>query len=291
MRLLKEYYRLMKPGIVYGNAVTAVAGFALASSSLGDRFEWRLLLTTLVGISFVVASGCVFNNYLDRDIDGRMERTKNRALVTGVISGRVAIAYATVLGLVGVAVLARYVNLLATGIALVGFFVYVALYSPLKRRTMHATVIGSVAGAVPPLVGYCAAVNRFDAGTVILFFILVFWQMPHFYAIAIYRLNDYIAASIPVLPAKKGIRFTKITMLVYIIAFIIAVSALNFFGYAGHVYLAIMVLLGLAWFAFGVRGFKVSDDKLWARRMFFFSLVIILSLCVTIVARVVIPGF
>lgn len=277
--MFKIYYQLTKPGIIYGNAITTVAGFLLASNG---EIDWRLFSATLVGISLVIASACVFNNLIDRDIDERMERTKNRALVTGSVSATSAILYATVLGIVGFVVLWLYANLLAMLIAFAGWFVYVCLYSPLKRRSIYATLAGSIAGAVPPAVGYTAVTNKFDLGAILLFFILVSWQMPHFYAIAIRRLDEYKAAAIPILALKKGVYFTKINILVYILGFIISASLLTVFGYTGYVYLAVALILGLTWLWMGVEGFKASNDQVWARKMFLFSLVVILALSLTI---------
>lgn len=154
-----------------------------------------------------------------------------------------------------------------------------------KRRSVWGTLIGAISGATPPLVGYCAANNRFDAGAIILFFILVLWQMPHFYAIAMYRFSDYLAAGIPVLPVKKGIRATKITMLLFIIAFILVAPLLTIFGYAGNIYFVIALILGLAWLALCIRGFAISGatlDAQWARKMFFLSLIVLIALFITI---------
>ncbi|MBI3589096.1 MAG: protoheme IX farnesyltransferase [Candidatus Liptonbacteria bacterium] len=288
--MIRKYYQLAKPGIIYGNVLTTVAGFLLASRG---QVNFGLFLATLLGISLVVASACVFNNYLDRNIDARMERTKNRALVTGLVSKKNALIYGVVLGLLGFLILSAYTNLLTVGLAALGFFVYVALYTPLKHRSVHGPLVGSIAGATPPVVGYTAVTNGLDLGAIILFMILVAWQMPHFYAIAIYRLNDYTAAALPVLPAKKGVYFTKINMLFYIFGFIIAALLLTVFGYTGSSYLAVALGLGLAWLGLGLKGLsaktndpsafaKVSADKLWARKMFFFSLVVIVSLCLTV---------
>lgn len=277
--MFKTYYSLAKPGIIYGNALTASGGFFLASQG---AINFGLFLAMLAGISLVVASGCVFNNYIDRRIDALMERTKNRALVREVISGRAAIAYGIFLGVLGVFILAWGTNFLATGLALVGFFFYVVMYSLWKRRSVYGTVIGSVSGAVPPVVGYCVFSNNFDAGAAILFMIVVLWQMPHFYAIALRRMKDYASASIPVLPLKKGAYVTKVTMLSYIAAFIVATLMLWVFGYAGYPYLWVMMVFGGAWLLLCVRGFSAPDDTQWARTMFTFSLVVIVSFCVMI---------
>jgi protoheme IX farnesyltransferase len=241
-----------------------------------------LLLATLVGLSLVIASACVFNNYLDRGIDRLMARTKQRALVRGLISGRNALIYATTLGLVGATTLLLFTNRLTTAVALFGLFAYVVLYGIGKRRTVYGTIIGSVSGAIPPVVGYTAVTGHLDATALALFLILVFWQMPHFYAIAMYRLADYQAAHIPVLPAKKGFLVTKINMLVFIIGFILACSLLTVLGSTSYVYLAVAVTLGLVWLAQCVAGFHASDDQRWARRLFFVSLLVLTSLCVTI---------
>lgn len=277
--MFKTYYRLTKPGIIYGNSIAAAGGFLLASNG---QINFSLFLTTLAGLALVIASACVVNNYIDRGIDAKMSRTKNRALVSGAVSGRNAIIYATILGLVGVLLLVLYTNLLTAGLALFGWFAYVVLYGIGKRRTVHGTVIGSISGAVPPVVGYCAVTNRLDAGALLLFLILVCWQMPHFYAIAMYRIKDYAAASIPVLPIKNGSHATKVQMLLYILAFIVATLMLTVLGYTGYTYLVVMVLLGLAWLRLSIQGLKAANDEQWAHKLFRFSLIVLLVFSVMI---------
>ncbi len=156
------------------------------------------------------------------------------------------------------------------------------MYSIWKRRSVYGTIVGSVSGAVPIVAGYTSVTNNFDMGAFIIFMILVLWQMPHFYAIAIYRLKDYAAANIPVLPVKKGIFITKIHMLFYIIAFIIAVSLLTLYGFTGYIYLSVALALGGGWLLLSIKGFKANDDAIWARKMFFFSLITITLLSVVI---------
>ncbi len=274
--MIKHYYLLTKPGIIFGNLITTVGGFALASKGY---FDIWLFLATFVGLAGVIASACVFNNYIDRESDKKMARTQNRALVKGLISGRNAIYFAIFLSLAGFSILILYTNLLATLVALVGFLFYVVLYSFGKYLSVFGTAIGSIAGAVPPVVGYCAVTNQIDAGAILLFLILVLWQMPHFFSIAVYRFDDYVAASIPVLPVVRGMRTTKIRMLIYIIAFIPTTLLLTVFGYTGYAYLIVATLLGIAWLFLCIKGFKVDNDKLWARKMFLFSLVTITVLC------------
>lgn len=229
-----------------------------------------------MGISLVIASGCVFNNYIDRDIDPLMERTKNRATALGLISTRKLLVFGALLGLSGLGILFFFTNTLATSIALLGFLFYSVVYSLyFKRASIYGTAIGSISGAVPPVVGYCAASNTFDSGAIIIFFMLVLWQMPHSYAIAVYRLKDYIAAGIPVLPAKKSMRYTKISMLVYVIMFSIISLLPTFFSYTGIYYLGVATILDLYWIYLTVKGFSSNDDTLWARKVFLFSIILI----------------
>jgi protoheme IX farnesyltransferase len=278
--LFREYYALTKPGIIYGNALTAAAGFFVAAHK---HINFPLFLITLGGISLIVASGCVFNNYIDRDIDAKMERTKSRPLVRSAISLHDAIAFGILLGILGTAVL-YFTNLLTIAVALFGLFMYVVVYSLWsKRNTLHATVIGAIAGAVPPVVGYAAVSNSLDLGALILFLIHFTWQMPHALAIAIRRFDDYRAANIPVMPVALGIMPAKAQMLCYTVAFFLASTALGLTDYAGPIYLEVMALIGIAWFILCLQGFWAKDDKKWAKNVFLFSLIIILAfslLCV-----------
>ncbi len=277
--MIRTYCILTKPGIIFGNVITTAAGFALASQG---HIQWWLFFQTLIGLSLIIASACVVNNYIDQDVDKKMVRTKHRPLVQGVISEKNALLFATILGLLGVITLITYTNILTTGIAIFGFIVYTVLYGIWKRRSTYGTLIGSVAGAVPPVVGYCAVKNFFDMGAFLLFLIVVLWQMPHFFAIAIYRLDDYAAASIPVLPVKKGIHATKVQILLYIIAFIIAACMLTLYGYTGYIYLGVVTLLGLLWLWLSVKGFTSTNDTKWARQIFLFSLIIIIGFSIAI---------
>lgn len=275
----KSYCLLAKPGIILGNAITTAGGFALASKGHIDFF---LFLATMIGLSCVIGSACAFNNYIDRESDVKMSRTKNRPLARGDISVRNALMFALALGAIGVAVLGMFTNLRTLSIAIFGFLAYVILYSFSKYRSVHGTLIGSSAGAVPPVIGYCAVSNKLDAPAWILFAIIVMWQMPHFFAIAIYRMDEYAKAGIPVLPVQKGIVRTKVQMVFYIIGFIAASSLLPLFDYTGNGYFFIVLLLGAAWLLLALQGFKSTNDVRWARKMFVFSLVIVTAQFVSI---------
>lgn len=273
---VQAYYQLTKPGIIYGNLLSATAGFLLAAR--GD-INLGLLVAALLGTSLVIACGCVLNNYIDRHIDAKMTRTKKRALVSGQISGSAAIVYGIVLGVLGFSVLSALTNALTVVVGAVGLFFYLVVYGLAKRRSTLGTVIGSVSGATPPAAGYVAVTGEFDAAAGLLFLILACWQMPHFYAIAMFRAEEYAAAGLPVLPVKKGFRLTKIYIMLYIAAFMVAASLLTFLSYTGFVYLAVVTILGCAWFLKGLQGFRGQPHAVWGRKMFLFSLLVLLGLC------------
>ncbi len=278
-----KFVSIVKPGIIFGNIVTVCGGFFLGSQGL---FSFPLLLETLLGMALIIACGCVLNNIIDIDIDSLMERTKHRPLVKGLMSKKTAFIYAIILGILGFLVLIFKTNWLTTSIAFVGLFFYVVVYSlALKRKSSWGTAVGGIAGAVPPVVGYCAVTGSFDTGAIILFLILFFWQMPHFYAIGIYRLSDYAAASIPILPIKKNIPYTKLVMLFYTLAFTIAAISPSLFGYTGYAYFIVALILGCTWFYYGWQGLKATDNKIWARKMFLFSIINITVLCMMMAVK------
>lgn len=227
--MLKKYLFLTKPGILFGNFITTLGGFFLAAQGSIDIL---LLLLTLLGTTLVVASGCVVNNVIDQDIDTKMQRTQNRALVKKTISPTVALIYAFVLGLIGFSILWFGVNAYAFLFAMIGFVVYVGFYSLWTKRTsIHQTVIGSISGASPPVIGYTAVTHHFDVAALLLFLAYALWQMPHSWAIAIYRFDDYKNAGIPILPVARSIYRTKVECVIYIVLFAAVLNGLYCFGY------------------------------------------------------------
>ncbi|MEG3114865.1 heme o synthase [Salinicola sp. 4072] len=274
----KPYLLLTKPGIIFGNLVTVIGGYFLAA---GGHFEPWLFLATVLGTSLVVASGCVFNNVIDRDIDGHMARTRSRAMVTGEISIPIALLFGCLLGIVGFGLLAWMTTPLATGFAAFGFAIYVGAYSLyLKRHSVYSTLIGSLSGASPPVIGYCAVTGTFDLGALLLLIIFSMWQMPHSYAIAIFRFDDYASASIPVLPVKHGIAVAKRHIVIYTVLFVIASVMLSVAGYTGWAYAIVAVAVGGYWLSITLRGFRTTNDQAWARKVFGISIVVVTALSV-----------
>jgi protoheme IX farnesyltransferase len=208
-----------------------------------------------------------------------MERTKNRVLVKGLIPPKTSLVYATILGIAGFALLYIGANPLAMWLAVMGFVVYVGVYSLyMKRNSVYGTLIGSLSGAAPPVIGYCAVSGQFDTGALILLLIFSLWQMPHSYAIAIFRFKDYQAAGIPVLPVVKGISVAKHHIIVYILAFMIATLMLTLSGYAGYKYLIVAAAVSIWWLGMALKGYKTENDVVWARKLFGFSIITIMSL-------------
>lgn len=275
---IKNYLLLTKPGILAGNLLSATAGFCLACRG---HVESAALLPTLGGITLVVASACICNNCVDRNLDRQMSRTRSRALPQGVIRLKGALLYAALLGLAGTALLWATTNRLTVAVVVAGFAIYVGVYSLyLKRHSVYGALIGSLAGAAPPLAGYCAVTNRFDTGALILLLIFSLWQMPHCYAFAIFRLDDYTAAALPVLPVQRGTAVAKKHILGYTLAFAAATLLPTVAGYTGYAYLGTAAVLGLGGMVMAWSGYRAANERLWAKRLFVFSLVTIFTLSI-----------
>jgi protoheme IX farnesyltransferase len=284
-KVISKYYQLTKPGIVYSNATTAAAGFLFAAD--GHMKFWRLIYL-LAGNMLIIASACVFNNYIDRGIDAKMKRTKMRATASGKISAFAVNLYAALLGIFGFLILTK-TNWQTFSIGVVAFFGYVVLYGWAKRKSIHGTLVGTLPGAASLVAGYTAASNRLDLGAFLLFIIMVFWQMAHFYSIAIFRLADYKKAGLPVMPVVKGVKITKLQIMLYVFAFVIATVDLSFFGYSSLSFLVIVSGLGIYWLFKAIDGFKIKSDIKWARGMFGFSLVILLVMSLMLALNSYLP--
>lgn len=278
MNKLQAYYQLTKPGVLYGNVLTAVAGFFLAAAG---HVDWWLFLATLVGMTLVVASACVINNYLDIDIDSKMERTKKRPSVTHAVPGKNIVIYSIILGILGFAILAIWTNWLVAIVGIIGWVTYVWIYGAWsKRQSIHGTLIGAISGAMPIVGGYVAVRGRIDVGAVLVFLIMFFWQFPEFYSIAIYRKDEYAAANVPVMTVVKGVRSTAIQIYIYTVLYVLSTLAITFVGLAGLVYFAVMLVLGVQWIWIAMSGMRGGPHETWARRMFKYSMINVLALCI-----------
>ena len=273
--------------MLFGNAITVPAGFFLASQG---NINWWLLVWVFIGSSLIIASACVLNNYLDQDIDSRMERTKQRPLITGEVPSNVALIFSILLGLFGLGILLAKSHPLVSIIGIIGFVDYVWLYGAWsKRKSMHGTLVGSISGAIPILAGYVAVSQQIDLGAILVFAILFVWQMPEFYSIAIFRQKEYDAAMVPVITVVKGITLTKRHILAYTVAFVVLSLLLTVSGYTGTIYFIFMSIAGSYWIWLGIKGLKSAQDAAWAKKMFHMALNILLLFCLLISIDFLLP--
>jgi protoheme IX farnesyltransferase len=280
----KLYYKLTKPGIIYGNLLTAAAGFVIA---LRHPFNFKLFVLVLLSTSLVIGSACVFNNIIDKDIDSKMKRTKTRALVSGEVTTKNALIYGTILGIIGFLILLSLINFITFLIGLIAFVDYVFLYGYAKRKSIYGTLVGTIAGSASIVAGYSAATNSLNLCALLLFLVMTFWQMPHFYAIALYRKQDYKDADIPVMPVVKGNKRTRIEIIIYSFLFLLALIGLRLFGYVDNLFIIVVGAIAVYWFGFGLKGIQTSETEKWARKMFKISLFTLLIMCTMIFLRLI----
>lgn len=276
---IRAYLHILKPGITISNTISAVAGFFFGVSVIND-FSSSTLVGLVLGIAAVISSACVANNVLDEKIDAKMKRTKRREVVTGVISKRAALLYSLILAGIGFALIFMLTNVLTGVLGVVAYVSYVALYGAAKRTTIWSTVIGTLPGALPLVAGYTAMTGRLDTAALILFAMMVFWQLGHFYAIAMFRRDDYAAAGLPVWSVARGLVSTKRQLFLFVWLFLLSAPLLSVAGYTGKLYAVAMVGAAAIWVVNGLK--KYDDDVAWARGMFFVSLSVLLIMCLLI---------
>lgn len=267
--LVRDLVALAKPNVTLLVIITTAGGLWLAPGHL----DWVRLAATLAGTVLVVAAANTLNCYLERDSDRHMARTKNRPLPAGRLSPGVALAFGLALAVISVPLLTFLVNPLTGLLAAIALVSYVWIYTPLKQVTPHALVIGSVPGAMPPLMGWTAVTGSADWPGVVLFGILFLWQLPHFLAISIYRRREYEKAGIRTVAGVHGIGAAKRQALLWTGALVPVSLLLVPFGVAGWIYLAISAVLGVVFVAWAVAGFRARVDGRWARGFFIYTLV------------------
>ncbi|MDH3745901.1 MAG: heme o synthase [Acidobacteriota bacterium] len=259
-----DYFELTKPRITIMVLVTTVFGFVLGNQS---EFSASLLVWTVVGTGLLSAGGSALNHFWERRSDALMERTASRPLPAGRMDWRRALAFGVTLALAGVGVLALTVNLLTAALGLAALVSYVLVYTPLKKVTSLATLIGAVPGALPPVMGWTAAQNSLSAGAWVLFGILFFWQLPHFLAIAWLCRGDYARAGFPMLPVvEPDGRSTARQAVLYGAALLPVSLAPSLIDLAGTSYFIGAALLG-ALFLGSCVAFWRSTDNRSARRV------------------------
>ena len=259
MTLLKSYYELCKPNVVYMMLICAFVGMLLAEESVSSF--WYLLVS-LSGIAFCAASAAAINQVIDRNTDASMTRTDQRPLPQGELSATHASIFALVIGILGALILYLYVNTLTMILTLASLIGYAFIYTVyLKRATPQNIVIGGLAGAAPPLLGWASVSNTIEPYALLLVLIIFVWTPPHFWALAIYRKDEYAKESIPMLPVTHGVIFTKLQIVLYTIILFI-VSLLPYVVLmSGEIYLFSALALSTLFLYYSINLYYSNDDE------------------------------
>lgn len=273
----RDYLELCKPRVVLLMLLTVMVGMYLATPGWVDV---SLLFFTLLGVGFCAGSAAAINHLVDRHIDSIMARTKKRPVAHGRVSVIQALWFAVVMGVLGLAVLIVLVNTLTALLTFITLIGYAGIYTGyLKRATSQNIVIGGLAGAAPPLLGWTAVTNHLDPQALLLVLIIFTWTPPHFWALAIYRFEEYQHAQIPMLPVTHGIAYTKLSIYLYTILLVV-VSALPFVvGMSGWFYLITTMALGLRFLYWAHKLYK-TDKPAVAMQTFRFSIIYLMLLFV-----------
>ena len=259
MNVLKNYLELTKPKVVLMMLITAIVGMLLASKSLPPLY---LVVISMIGIGLCASSAATINQIIDRNIDANMARTSNRPLPQGEITTFNASLFAFALMTAGTAILVSQVNTLTAVLTVASLVGYAFIYTVfLKRATPQNIVIGGLAGAAPPLLGWTSVTNSIDPNALLLVLIIFVWTPPHFWALAIYRKEDYARESIPMLPVTHGVRFTKLQIILYTVLLVL-VSLLPYIVLmSGNIYLFSALGLGLFYLYSSIKMYLTDDEE------------------------------
>lgn len=265
-----DFYELTKPRMNFLVVVTTMVGYYMAAHGPAD---WLRVVYTLIGTALTAAGSSVFNQYIERSLDLRMNRTANRPLPGGRVKPIEALLYGIVLSILGVAILTLFVNALTAALGALTLLLYVFVYTPAKRRTSLCTIIGAVPGAIPPVMGFTAVQGVLTPQAMALFAILFFWQMPHFLAIAILYRDDYARGGFQMLPVvDKRLDMTGRQIILYSLSLVTVSLMPAILGMAGVIYFVAALLLGIAFTGFGVVCAR-SKTRADARQLFLASIV------------------
>ena len=273
------YIELCKPKVVLLMLLTAIVGMCLAVPGL---LPVRPFVFGLLGIAFCAGSAAAINHLVDRHIDAIMARTHKRPIAKGTIPPQKAIIFALCLGLVGMLILSLFVNKLTAILTFLSLIGYAVIYTGyLKRATPQNIVIGGLAGAAPPLLGWTAITGELSPEPLLLVLIIFMWTPPHFWALAIYRNEDYQSANIPMLPVTHGVEFTKLNIVLYTILMILVTILPFLIGMSGIIYLISALLLGARFLQWSIRLMR-SDKNRVAMQTFRFSIIYLMALFVAL---------
>lgn len=267
--LWKEYLELCKPKVVVLILFTAMVGMFLSTE---DWIPFEKWFWGLIGIGLAASAGAALNHWVDEEIDARMERTHARPLPQGNINGHQAVVFALTLAAVSMSVLLLFVNVLTAVLTFASMVGYAVIYSMfLKRNTPQNIVLGGAAGAAPPVLGWTAVTGEMHGEALLLFLIIFVWTPPHFWALAIRRVEDYAKAEVPMLPVTHGVAFTKLHILLYTILLVIVTLIPFLVMMSGTIYLAGAIALGAGFVFYSIRLYRTQGD-LYAMKTFGYSI-------------------
>lgn len=267
----RDYLALTKPGVVSLLMVTAVAGMFLATDPPG-MVPVDVLVWSTLGLSLAMMASAAINQIMDRKIDAVMKRTEKRPIVTGRLDTRRAIPFTLILTLISLGILYFLVNPLTAVLTLGGFIGYAFIYTLwLKRATPQNIVIGGLAGALPPLLGWTAVTGEIHPYALLLVLIIFVWTPPHFWALAIHRVDEYAQAEIPMLPVTHGVAFTRSSVLYYTVLLVITSLLPWLTGMSGLIYLVSAVVLGIVFLAHALH-LRFGDDPRRPMKTFGYSI-------------------
>ncbi len=268
--LCRDYYQLTKPKVVALLVLTAWVGMMLATP---EPPAFSQLFLASLGIALVSAAAAAFNQILDQKIDAQMARTHMRPLPKGKLSTAQAVYFAVTLAISGFVLLSVLVNWVTAWLTLLGLFGYAVIYTLLlKRATPQNIVIGGIAGALPPVLGWSAMTGQVSSEALLLMMIVFTWTPPHFWALAIHRVNDYARAGIPMLPVTHGIQFTKTLILLYTLLLTLVCLLPYLVGMSGLIYLLGAFFLNAKFIAYAWQ-LKFHADTESAMKTFRFSII------------------
>lgn len=273
----RDYYEMCKPNVVLLMLLTSLVGMFM---SVPGMVPWPIIIWGNLGIAMVSGAAAVINHVIDRRIDGQMGRTSNRPVAKGKVKPLHALIFAAILAVIGLGILYVLVNPMTAWLTLASSIGYAFVYTGyLKRATPQNIVIGGLAGAMPPLLGWVAVTGTLDPNALLLVLIIYAWTPPHFWALAIHKRDEYAKVEIPMLPVTHGLEFTGLQILLYTVLLIISTMLPYVVGMSGFIYLVGVTLLNIRFLYWALRLYRGAYEKA-AMKTFWYSIIYLMLLFV-----------
>ena len=273
----RDYYEMCKPNVVLLMLLTSLVGMFMA---IPGMVPWPIIIWGNLGIAMAAGSAAAVNHVIDHRIDGQMGRTSNRPVAKGKVKPLHALIFAAILAVIGLGILYVLVNPMTAWLTLASSIGYAFVYTGyLKRATPQNIVIGGLAGAMPPLLGWVAVTGTLDPNALLLVLIIYAWTPPHFWALAIHKRDEYAKVEIPMLPVTHGLEFTGLQILLYTVLLIISTMLPYVVGMSGFIYLVGVTLLNIRFLYWALRLYRGAYEKA-AMKTFWYSIIYLMLLFV-----------